>query len=88
MIVHCVRPGCANQFDSGAGEIYTLERRSSGTTEFFWMCPECEQDFSVSLSNSGELEVVPKRGPFDQIPPNPEADLRMFPKRFWRRVAA
>ncbi len=88
MILDGVRPGCINHFDSRSGEIYTLERRPLGTTEFYWMCPECQQNVDLSLSSSGDPEVVPKGDVAHLIPPNPKADLRMFPRHFWRRLAA
>jgi len=88
MILDCVRPGCINHFDSRGGEIYTLEKRPGGTTEFYWMCPECRREYGLSQLDNGELEVVPKSDLTGQIPPNPKADLRMFPGRFWRRLAA
>lgn len=89
MIRSCIRHGCRSTFESlSAGQIFSLEKRPSGSTEFFWLCAECEPAFAVVVSPDGEVDVVPRESRSQWLPPNPQADLRPFPIRFRRHVAA
>lgn len=88
MIGKCIRKGCQNIFeDLSRGRVYSLERRSVGKTEFFWICAECEPKFAVTVSLDGEVDVVPRKLCPERLRPNPLADLRPLSARFERRAA-
>lgn len=83
MIAACLNPKCQAPFARlGSGEVYALESRTQGRTEFFWMCSACLPQFALSMSGNGMLGVVPRAGKVHHLPPpNPAADLRVaFPR--------
>lgn len=89
MIHNCVHQGCHNTFDYvNGGQIYSLERRPQGKTEFIWICADCKPKFAVVLSPEGEVDVVARESRTHKLPPNPMADLRPFPDCFSGRRAA
>jgi hypothetical protein len=89
MVRNCIRQGCRSTFEyMNKGQIYSLERRPLGTTEFYWICEECQTRFAVIVSPEGEVDVTPRDLRSRRVPPNPLADLRLFPLRFSRHVAA
>jgi len=89
MIRSCIRQGCHNTFEHlDRGQLYSLERRSLGTTEFLWLCADCQAKYAVAVSPAGELDVVPREPDMGPLLPNPEMDLRLFSARFGTHVAA
>ena len=77
MIEACLNPKCQTPFARlGRGEVYALESRSRGTTEFFWLCDACLPQFAPAMSGNA-LGVVPRTGKRRLPPPNPFADVRI-----------
>jgi len=89
MIRNCIRDGCANTFEClNRGQVYSLERRPIGTTEFLWLCADCQPRFVVAVSSEGEVNVVARDSNLRPLLPNPHLDLRLFSARFAKSIAA
>lgn len=82
MIDACLNPKCQTPFARlGSGEVYALESRSQGRTEFFWICGSCLPQVALAMQGNGMLGVVPRPARPHLPPPNPLADVRIaFPR--------
>lgn len=89
MIRNCIRKGCRNTFAClNQGQVYSLERRPAGTTEFLWLCADCQLKYAIAVSSEGEVDVVPREQDMRPLLPNPQVDLRLFSARFTKSIAA
>lgn len=81
MVKTCLNPHCDRRFTRfGDGEIYSLEKRLPGVTEFFWLCGSCLPHFALVVTNLGTIDIVERRNGMHLPPPNAKMDLRVvFP---------